>query len=47
MLALKPPKKIINALTESASRSQLKDAETLYDLLKLELEKLFNLLISL
>jgi fused signal recognition particle receptor len=34
--------KIINALTESASRSQLKDAETLYDLLKLELEKIIQ-----
>lgn len=32
--------KIIDSLTESASRKQLKDAEALYDLLKLELEKI-------
>lgn len=32
--------KIIKSLTESASRKQLKDAEALYDLLKIELEKI-------
>ena len=34
--------KIIDSLTESASRNQLKDAEALYDLLKVELKKLVD-----
>ncbi|WDE05467.1 signal recognition particle-docking protein FtsY [Thalassomonas viridans] len=34
--------KIIDSLTESASRSQLKDAEALYDLLKQELKKVIE-----
>jgi fused signal recognition particle receptor len=34
--------KIINSLTESASRKQLKDAEALYDLLKEELKKIIE-----
>ena len=34
--------KIIDSLTESASRGQLKDAEALYDLLKVELKKIIE-----
>ncbi|WP_068546257.1 signal recognition particle-docking protein FtsY [Thalassotalea crassostreae] len=34
--------KIIDSLTESATRKQLKNAETLYDLLKEELSKILN-----
>jgi len=34
--------KIINSLTASASRNQLKDAEALYDLLKAELKKIIE-----
>ena len=34
--------KIIDSLTESASRKQLKDAEALYDLLKIELQKILD-----
>ena len=34
--------KIIDSLTKSASRKQLKDAEALYDLLKVELKKIIE-----
>ena len=34
--------KIINSLTKSANRKQLKDAEALYDLLKIELKKVIE-----